>query len=386
MKDVSGNLYTHREPRPSLAEEIEHEKDDSSIFGGELLKQLKGMRKRRTLMRRVMVVLALVYAAGMAGFIALILMRNSAERGGRKTVAVPVVTNQAPLVTVATLYDAKTMRLAVQQWKDAGEKLREARQWIPKGRQDMAETLLREILAVNPQHGEALFESAQLYFQQNSNDRARDMLQRLLAVDPQRKAAIQMLATVYARTEQFDQALSLATWIMEFDPECAEAHRIAGLAALHSKRSDLALVHFRKWATLEPENIVAQKQYADVLLELKEYTRAGTLYEVVLKKKPDEADAYRQLAVCFAKQTMVEKTVSTMIQAIYNVGAPKVALWFKDPGFESVRNQKLFALLERQITTPQMSGKTGQSGGDVSLDLGAELQRIQQMKATFRNQ
>lgn len=382
MKDVSGNLYTHRESRPSLADEIEGESEKPSIFGGELLKQLRGMRKRRALIRRVIVVVALVYGTGLAAFIGLILMRNSAERSGPHAVAALPGTNQAPVVAA---YDPQAVRATVQRWKDAGEKLQEARLWVQKGRRDMASALLQEVLAANPYHAEALFEAAQLYFQQDNNAGARDLLQRLLTVDPERKAAVQMLATVYSRTDQNEQALSLANWIMESDPDCIEAHRIAGLAALKAKRQDLALLHFRKWAAAEPENVSAQKQYADVLLALKEYGKATALYEGILKKKPSEADAYRQLAVCFAQQSMVEQAVSTMIQAIYNVGAPQVAPWFRDTGFDGVRTQKLFALLEHQVTVPRMSAKAGAANpSELEMNPGFQLQRLQQIQNMLR--
>lgn len=384
MKDVPGNLYTHRESRPSLADEVERDKEPS-MFGGEMLRQLTGIRKRRIWVRRLMVIVALAYGAGLAAFIAMILMRNSAERGGRQAVVTAENTNRPPVAPVVQVYDAKAMRLAIQQWKETGEKLHEAHQWMQKGRQDTARTLLQDILTANPYHAEALFEAAQLSFQQGANEHASELLQRLLTVDPQRKAAAQMLATVYSRAGQHEQALSLANWIMETDPECAEAHRIAGVAALQAKRLDLALVHFRKWSLAEPENLVAQQQYADVLLDLKDYDKARALYEGILKKKPDEADAYRQLAVCYAKQALVDQVVATMIQAIYNVGAAKVATWFKDPGFESVRNQKLFVQLERQVTMPQMSGRVNQPSASDSMDMGAELQRIQQMQAVIKN-
>jgi tetratricopeptide (TPR) repeat protein len=386
MKDASGYLYTHREPRPSLADEVAQEESNPALDGGDFPKQLKGMRKRRIMVRRVILTVALVYAAGLAAFIALILMRHSAERSSGQALAASAVTNQSPAQPAVMASDPKALRLTIQQWKDAAEKLREARQWVQKGRLDTAEALLQEVLAANPYYSEALFDTAQLYFQQDANDRARAVLQRLLTVDPQRKAAIQMLATVFSRTDQQDQALALANWIMETDPECMEAHRIAGVAARKAQRLDLALVHFRKWAAAEPENISAQKQYADVLLDLKEYDKASALYEGILKKKPDEADAYRALAVCFARKTMVEQVVATMIQAVYNVGPAKVAPWFKDPGFEPVRQQKLFVMLERQVSIPQMAGKANQpSISDSQLDLGVELQRIQQMQSMLKN-
>jgi len=386
MKDVSGNLYAQREQRPSLADEFNRDKQVSPIFGGDLLNQLRAMRRRRTLGRRVMLAVALIYAAGMAAFVALLVLRNSVERAGRLTASTGVTSKQAASSPArAAILTALAMRQAVLQWKDTGEHLREARSWAQKGRQDTAATLLQEVLAANPNNSEALFELAEIHFQQGSDDRARELLQRLLAVDPQRKAAIQMLAVIYSRTGQHGQALVLANWMLETDPDSTEAHRVAGLACLQTNHLDLALAHFRKWVTAEPENISAQKQYADVLLMQNEVEKAKVIYEAILKKNPDVADAYRQLAVCYARKTKVEEAVSTMIQAVYVVGAPKVTAWFKDPGFDSVRHQKLFALLERQLTMPQFNARITQgSGSQAGPDMAFDLRRLEQIQAMLK--
>jgi tetratricopeptide (TPR) repeat protein len=383
MSDVPGNLYSHREQRPSLADECDRDKHVSPIFGGDLLKQLRFMRRRRTVVRRIMLVVALVYAAGMAAFIALLVLRNSVDRT-KLTAAEANVTKSQPAASTSAALAPKAMRQAIQQWRDAAERLREARVWIQKGRHDTASALLQGLLADNPNNSEALFELAQIYFQQN-DDRARDLVQRLLIIEPQRKAATQMLATLYSRSGQHEQALALANWMLDLDPDSTEAHRVAGWAYLQTNRLDLAAVHFRKWVTADPDNMAAQKQYADVLLAQNEVEKARAIYEVILKKKPDEADTYRQLAICFARKTMVEQSVSTMIQAIYVIGAPKVATWFKDPGFESVRHQKLFALLEKQVTMPQMNAHVVQQpGAQVGPNANFDLRRLEQVQAMLK--
>lgn len=384
MKDVFGSLYSHREQRPSLADEIEREKKIAPIFGGDLLGQLRSMRRRRTVMRRVILTVALIYAAGLAAFIAMIVMRNSVDRTGPVSPQALAEKNPKSSPAPLALDNPKNLRQAVMQWRDAGEQLKEARIWIQKGRYDTATSLLQQTLSTNPNHIDVLFELAQLFNQQGAYDRARDLLPRVIALDPQRKAAIQMLAAIYSRSEQHEQALILANWLLESDADCAEAHRVAGLAYLKTNRLDLALVHFRKWVTMEPDNLVAQKQYADVILSLKEYDKAGTLYEAILKKKPDEADAYRQLAICYAKTTKVDQTVATLIQAIYVVGATKVTAWFKDPGFESVRNQKLFALLERQMVAPHPERHIADGGAAGRVEANIDLRRLEQIQAMLK--
>ncbi len=383
MNEVPGNLYSHREQRPSLADEFDRDKHVSPIFGGDLLKQLRAMRRRRTLARRIMVIVALVYAAGMAAFIALLVLRNSADPG--QTAAAPKGEKAALSTPTHELLTPKTMRLSVQQWKDSTERLREARVWIQKGRHDTASALLQGLLASNPNHGEALLELAQIYFQQGADVQACSLLQRLLTIEPQRKLAAQMLATLYSRASRHEQALVLANWILDVEPDATEAHRVAGLAYLQTNRLDLALVHFRKWVTAEPDNLAAQKQYADVLLAQGELEKARAIYEAILKKKPEEADAYRQLAICYARQTLVEQSVSTMIQAIYVIGASKVSTWFKDPGFASVRHQKLFALLEKQVTTPQISAHVvPQAGMQMGPNANFDLRRLEQVQAMLK--
>lgn len=386
MKEGSDSFYSRREERPSLADEIERDHRTVSGVDGGLRKQLKAMRLRRLWMQRVVITVALLYTMGLTAFIAVI-MSHGEKRGASSASRSVVGTapSQAGSHSIAAVYSIKEIRSLVQKWEKLGDQLHEAHAWMQKGRRDMAGAILQEALKDNPDNGDVLLELAQLAFEQGAFDRSRVLLQRVLNIDPQHKKACQMLADTYSHLGQHEQALVLADWILAGDSEAVEAHRVAGLAHEKAKRLNQAAVHFRKWSALAPDNLEAQKQYAAVLMSLQEFEKAGNLYAAILRKTPNEMDAYRQLAVCYAKQMQVEKTVATMIQALYVVGAPNVTKWFKDPAFDNIRTNKLFVVLERQVAMPAMSGKMTQAG-EVQLNLDAtfDQKRMQQLQDALK--
>jgi len=383
MSDESDNLYAQREQRPSLADEIEQASHTQlSPLGVNVRKKIRAMRRRQLWIHRLALGGAVVYALGLTAFILVLNFRRPAA-GTPPPISVPAV--KSALVIASR--PASDVRVAIQKWKDDAERLQTARVWIQKGRLDAAHDLLQAALDDNPENVEVLFELAQVTFDQGANERARELLQRVLWANPNHKTAPQMLATVYSRLGQDEPALALAQWVLEADPDSAGAHRIAGIAQLKAHRFDQAAIHFHKWAALEPDNPVALKQYADVLMELKEYDKAASFFEKILLKKNDEADAYRQLAICYAKQLQVNKAVETMTQAMSILGSSKVAAWFKDPGFDSIRAQNLFALLEHEITRPNLAG-TPTHANETVIDMNTvfDQKHLQQIQDSLKTQ
>lgn len=386
MPDASDNLYSQREPRLSLADEIARDARAVPAFDGNLQQQLRIMRRRRIWMLRIVVTIALIYTMGLTAFIAVIMSHRT---NGRATVA--AATNE-PLSrklagkSGAAADNLADIRRSIQKWKASSEQLREARTWVQKDRRDTAAVILKQAVTDDPADVALQFELGQLYLEQGDFERARELLLRVLRVEPQHKGARQMLAAAYSHLGQHEQALALANWILEDDPDDEEVQRIAGLAHLQANRLNEAMLHFRKWLVLSPDKVEAQKQYADVLMRLQEYDKAAGLYEDILKKKSTDAEVYQHLAICYAKLMHGEQTVATMVQALYIVGTPSVAKWFKDPGFDNVRTNKLFSLLERQVTAPTMAGKATQAG-ETLLDLNSIIdeKRLKQIQSEIKS-
>ena len=386
MPDASDNLYSQREPRLSLADEIARDARAVPAFDGNLQQQLRIMRRRRIWMLRIVVTIALIYTIGLTAFIAVIMSHRT---NGRATAA--AATNE-PLSrklagkSGAAADNLADIRRSIQKWKASSEQLREARTWVQKDRRDTATVILKQAVTDDPANVALQFELGQLYLEQGDFERARELLLRVLRVEPQHKGARQMLAAAYSHLGQHEQALALANWILEDDPDDEEVQRIAGLAHLQANRLNEAMLHFRKWLVLSPDKVEAQKQYADVLMRLQEYDKAAGLYEDILKKKSTDAEVYQHLAICYAKLMHGEQTVATMVQALYIVGTPSVAKWFKDPGFDNVRTNKLFSLLERQVTAPTMAGKATQAG-ETLLDLNSIIdeKRLKQIQSEIKS-
>ena len=364
MKHTSGSLYAQREERLSLAEEMERHKGVPSVWSGDLQKKMNRIRSRHLWLRRFALAVVLLYALGLTAFITMIMFRGKPSRASSAPVASSPTTTQAkpPVLAKPDPYSVGGLHLAIQNWKDAGDRLRDARTWTQKNRRDMAAALLQEGLKDSPENVALLFELAQLNFDKRDFARTRELLQHVLCIEPNHKTAGQMLATTYLFLGLHEQALTLADWILEGAPDSDVAHRVAGLAQLKAKRLDQAVIHFRKWVARAPNDQDAQRQYADTLMGLKDYEKAGAIYENLLKNNSAMAEVYHQLAICYAQRAMVDKSVATLTQALCVIGAPQVATWFKDSGFDGIRTHKLFTVFERQVITPTLATKAMPSG------------------------
>ena len=384
MADEVGNLYGQREQRPSLTDGTTQDRRSSaSLQNNSLRQQISAIRRRHKWLQRLVLVGIVIYAIGLTACLLTMKFVAAKSRVVHKlpSVAIPVAPPPVTMVTRSVSSSLHDIQADIEKWKNADERLQEARAWIQKGRLDIARNTLETTLADNPENVEILFELAQLTFAQGADKRAYDLLQHVARINPEHKLVPQMLADVYSRLGQYEAALALAQWILEGNPDSAAAHQIAGNAELKAHRLEQAVVHFHKWSELEPDNLMALKQYAELLLALKDYAKVGGIYEKILKKKPDDGDAYRQLATCYARQAQAEKTVATLTQAMSVVGASRIAIWIKEPTFDAIRKHDLFTVFEQEVAHSYASRDRAAHGGAAKIDLNNafDVKQMQQL-------
>ena len=389
MVEEVGNLYAQREQRPSLRDEAAQDSRlPASLQKNNFRQQIYAIRRRHIWLQRLVVVGIVLYAVGLTVFILTLKFGPAKSRGVHDLSLDPIPVVSPPVTKVIRSVSSLSgdIQADIQKWKNAGERLQEARAWIQKGRLDIARNTLEAALADNPENVELLFELAQLTFAQGTDKRACDLLQHVARINPERKLVPQMLADVYNRLGQYEAALALAHWILEGNPDSAAAHQIAGTAELKAHRLEQAVGHFRKWSALEPDNLTALRQYAELLTALKDYAKAGDLYEKILKKEPDDGEIYHQLAMCYARQVQAAKTVATLTQAMSVVGAFRIAAWIKEPGFDAIRKHDLFSVFERELA--HTADSRGRGGGasepENSISTGPDMNRMAEIQAVMQ--
>ena len=361
----SSNLYQQREKRPTMGDALERQPASSPPAKGLLQQKFIAARRRRTLVRRLALGAVAVYALLIGGLLLYTLGKPGTRTVPARPALRPAAVMPTPAPLTATEYERHALdqlRTAIAAWRVAPDKIRQARDLAQRGHQESARQALEQLQQEDPHNLELHLELAQLYLQKKDYQRAADLSQRVLNMDPARDSARNVLAMAYSQMGRHDQALMLAQWILDTNLNAALAHRIAAAAYQQQGHFDQELGHLRKWAALEPDNIEATRRVAEAQLRLHAYDQAQPLLEDIVVKQPDNAEAFRQLAVCYAQQKQAGKSVEILTRALALFGAPKISGWFGDKGFDAIRDQKIFSILQQQLSQPALAAQTARSG------------------------
>ena len=366
------NIYSQREKRPAMNDEPEAQTALLPGVKNPMRQEFGAARRRHIQVRRLALGLFAVYVLLVIGWLAYAVGKFSPAAGppAPKKIA-PAPAASIPLsVAEAEQRDFDQLSAAIGVWRMAPDKLKQARDLRQRGHQDNAQRALEQLRKDNPHNLELQLELAQIYLNKKQFRRAADLLQSVLDMDPACEPARIALASAYSQLARHDLALALAQWILESSPDSIPAHRVAAAAYQRKGRAEQELIHLRKWAMLDPTSLGAEYQVAEALIRGRDYDKAQPLLEEIVKKDPSYAEAFRLLAVCYAQQTQVEKSVDILVRALSLFGAPRIAGWFGDKGFDAVRDHKLFIILQQQLNSPALAVRSIR-GAEERIDLNA---------------
>jgi len=142
--------------------------------------------------------------------------------------------------------------------------------WIPRGspaasarlgrlhaaagdREGLAEALLRETLAADPENASAHLGMAVLLEGRGRHAEAMETLRRRLASDPSDVEAREMLAYLLNAAGENDEAVREHRRVLEIDPDFSEAHYNLGLLLEPSGRRAEAIDHYREALRVRPQ-------------------------------------------------------------------------------------------------------------------------------------
>ena len=78
------------------------------------------------------------------------------------------------------------------------------------------------------------------------------------------------------------------------------------MAYFRQNKAELALKHYQQAIALDPQFLEAHLKIAMILLDQKHYAAATDTYLTIIALKPDDAEAYHNLGLCYAYQAMRE--------------------------------------------------------------------------------
>lgn len=170
------------------------------------------------------------------------------------------------------------------------------------GRLMEARELYDRVLAVAPDHPDALHFCGVLAHQLGEPARALNLIRRAAAIAPQAAAIQTNLGNVLKEIGQLDEAMAAYQQAIALDPLSADAHNNLGVVLGGRSRPDEAMAAFRRAIELDPRHAEAYHNLGNVLHARAAYDQAAEAYRASTQMAPARSRAYGSLAVLLMRQ------------------------------------------------------------------------------------
>jgi protein O-GlcNAc transferase len=196
------------------------------------------------------------------------------------------------------------------------ESLETALQHHKSGRLSEAEEIYRQILAVQPQHADALHLLGVIAYQVGKHDFAIEYIQRAIGLNGTDARYHSNLGHILKDQERLDEAVACCRRSLELDPDFAEAHNSLGNALKDQGKLGEAVACYRRTLELNPESAAAHYNLGVVLNDQEELDEAVACYRRALGLKPDLAEAHNNLGAILKDQRKFEEAITCCHRAL----------------------------------------------------------------------
>ncbi len=185
-----------------------------------------------------------------------------------------------------------------------------------RGVSQAANWCFTEALRLSPAKGNGLFEAAQLRWMVQDYNATRQLLESLLAVQPQHAQALNLLGVIAYVQERYDDAIRFAREAIELKPEWAAPHNNLGNALLAQDDFVTAQKSFRQALRCDPEYAEAWCNLALLLNRDGQYEEAEQAARTAIRIKPDFAGAISNLGSILINLGRIAEGVQTYRKAL----------------------------------------------------------------------
>jgi tetratricopeptide (TPR) repeat protein len=163
------------------------------------------------------------------------------------------------------------------------------------GRLREAELLLRQVLAQNPDHPDALHILGLIAHQTGHSDAAIALLRRAIDANPHAADPRANLGVILAKCGRHPEAIEQYQKAIAIDPSHADAHNNLGNVLSRSGQSAQAEAEFREALTLRPAFPEATNNLANEFRKQGRLEEAVTLFQKAIALSPNYAEAHNNL-------------------------------------------------------------------------------------------
>jgi tetratricopeptide (TPR) repeat protein len=239
------------------------------------------------------------------------------------------------------------------------------------GRLAEAEGIYRQVLAAQPQHGDALYLLGTLASQTGHLPEAIELLRRAVAANPMAAQYQSNLGQMLAASGQLDEAEQTLGRAIELSPDMAEARVNLGVVLRRKGRNSQAIDEFRRALRLRPELAEVWNSLGDALQAAGQEEQAIDAFQEAAKLLPDYPDAFYNLGNAMSRKDQLDTAIAHYTKALSL--RPDYMMAMNNLGIALKRQGKLAEALntfERAVTMRPDFAEGWNNLSDILHDLG----------------
>ena len=184
------------------------------------------------------------------------------------------------------------------------------------GRLAEAETIYRQILAVDADHADSLHLLGMIEHQRGRHEIAVSMIRSAIAINQTEAAYHSNLGAIYQTQGKLDEAAACFERALILKPDWAEVHSNYGNILEAQGKLEEALACHERALAFKPEFAEACSNLGNVRYAQGKLTEAVACYEKALAFRPDYADAHNNLGTAFLAQDKIAQAVAHFERAL----------------------------------------------------------------------
>lgn len=174
-------------------------------------------------------------------------------------------------------------------------------------------------------------------------------LRKSLELDPEDVELRIDLAEVLLKLGDFEASVTASEWALGAESDSVRARKVLAEGYTELGMSEQAVREFRRILTLKPGDDDALGSLALAYYKNGEYGRAVSILSEMIKRGTDSSPAYYNLAICYAKQSLVDETVEVLMKASRKFGNEFVRAWVQGEEFDVFEDSTKFIIFASNL-------------------------------------
>jgi protein O-GlcNAc transferase len=182
------------------------------------------------------------------------------------------------------------------------------------------EAICRDLLRIDPRHGDALHLLGVVAFQRNEKVAAADYIGQAIDADRCRPEYHNSLGNVYRTLGRPVEAIDEFREALRLKPDFSVAYNNLGIALADCGQGRGAVACFKQAVQLDQRNVQALMNLGSALLDLGEASNAATCFECAIAVEPNHGQAFAQLGRCRSRSGRQDEAIAAYERAVVLLG------------------------------------------------------------------